>query len=72
MEEKLNSWLHGPLDEGSLDGESALPAIRLIGKFVKGAKITKEYQPGIITETIEKCGNITAKVSRQANDMDLI
>jgi hypothetical protein len=60
------------LDEGSLDGESALPAIRLMGKIVKGVKVTKEYQPGVITETIEECGNITAKVSRQANDMDLI
>ena len=43
VKKDLNSWLHGPLDEGSLDGESALPAISLIGKFVRGAKITKEY-----------------------------
>jgi hypothetical protein len=42
VKEDLNSWLHGPLDEGSLDGESALPAISLIGKFVRGAKISKE------------------------------
>ena len=64
MEEELNSWLHGPLDEGSLDGVSALPPIRLMGKSIRGAKITKEYQPGLITETIEECGNITAKICR--------
>jgi len=35
-----------------------------MGKSIRGAKITKEYQPGLITETIEECGNITAKICR--------
>jgi len=41
-------------------------------KFYKGARITKEYQPGLITETMEQYGNVTTKICRQANDMDLI
>ncbi len=41
-------------------------------KFCNGARITKEYRPGVIIETMEQCGNATTRICREANDMDLV
>lgn len=73
MNSDMIKWLQEPIETGSMnEADNTVDNIVLVDKTMNGCRITKEYTPGTITETIYADNGETMQQTRTADSNDMI